>query len=71
MNARGWVHHESRWLINYDQIFVFMDDIERNVLRFKDLRWRSDEFDFYFITLSQSVRSLRTSAVHDNVFVFD
>jgi hypothetical protein len=44
--ARGWVDHHSGWFVQHDEMAIFKQDVERDVLRLKrnrGRRWRRED----------------------------
>ena len=63
--ARRWMHRETRWLVDHDQVLVFEEHIEIHGLRLQvrqRLRWRHPQL--HFIPLAQRRFGLAGFAVH-------
>src|SRR5215216_1001148 len=63
--------HQSRRFIYNHQRLIFVDDLDRNVLRRKRIRDRSDQLHFDLIVFAKFVGRFGEPAVYEYVFTFD
>ena len=62
-HARGFIHH--------DQVFVLIDNFDRNVFRHKVSRRRWRKFNFNLIICVELVRRFDDAPVYQHLGVFD
>ena len=54
--AGGRMNHHARRFVNDHQIFIFMDDLDRNFFRSNGCSRQRGEFDFYFVVRASLVK---------------
>ena len=63
--------HQPGPFIYDDQRLIFVDDLDRNVLRRKGIRRRSDQIHFDLIIFAEFVRRFSGLTVYEDVFIFN
>jgi hypothetical protein len=71
VNSARRVNYKSSGFVHDDQSFIFVNDVEWDVLGSKCVRCRSVKLDFYLIAKSKSVGYFRAPAVYDYVFILN
>jgi len=63
--------HEPSRFVYHDERVVFVNNINRNILRYERLRRGRDQLNFDFIMFPNFVRRFRRLAVNEYVFILD
>lgn len=66
-DSRARMHYESRRLVYYDQIFIFINYIERDRLRDEFGNKRSGKFRFNGISFAHAIGGFRRAIVYKHV----
>src|SRR4030095_2972468 len=67
----GRMYYKSGRFVYDEERFIFVDNIDRNVLGCKSRGHRQAELNFNFIVGAQFVRRLRGFAVDENIFILN
>ena len=65
------MHHHSRWFVDDGEKLVFINNIERNILRLKSRDRCLDQVDLDLVALANLVRRLDGLVVDENILVID
>jgi hypothetical protein len=63
--------HEPGRFVNHYQHVVFINNVERDILRREDIRGRRDKLYFDLISIAELVGRLRDLAVNKHVFILN